>query len=850
MSNALLLQITVPKLQLSDVECEWFRFDEEVSRPFRLEAVFIESASYVDKAADVVGSAASFMVQANGQGRKVGGIVWEFRIIDVLEDGQCVYGVVLLPRLALLGRTRRNEIFATDTPLTVYDLVTGLLGGTLSKNAAGGDRGVTVDVDAAFLAGEYKSAKYQRKMITKFNESDLQFFSRVCEHYGIFYYFDFSDDGTQVRDKVILGWKNENFAPADGTTLYRKATTTTDIVPAVTGLSGVFTPPLRSYSLDDYNYEAATSELMVSSNASGSGGATGIGVVVDYGDNYASVDEGQNLVYIRAAEEAWQSRVFDGTSTLASLRTGMLIDLAEHPVDKYCGKYVVLSARHEAGKCGPDGYVYNVEKQNYRNTFGAIRSDTPFRPKRVTPRPVMTGVFNAVVEAEDTGAKRPVLDSSGRYRIGLQYNGGDTRQQPGKGSAPTRQVQPYAGAAANKVVSGLHLPLTQQAEVLVSYENGDPDRPVILGAAFNSRNADPVTASSQTLNCLRTAGGLLLAMEDGQTDTDPRYIRFDVPTKVDDQVPSGDYLRLGAFVDGDAKVQSGVEYSTSTVSQQDNSNPYKGPNEKASSSKTSETKSKVNATKKEVSGKGFLLYTESDLDMNIKGAAVMKVASGQATQVTDGDITQEVDKGQFTVSALNGVTITAGKAGGAESMADITITATNTVTTKSGGDTYDWIYGKSTKYTMGESFTMFLGLEQTIKAAQSTTVQLSGVLGITIGINASVLAGMSTSMTVGAKWDMIIGSSAKLVMGSGDMKITASDMKITKSDLKMVAGTDFKMVEGMDGKLVNIAFESVKVKKTMDNITLDEAQMVFKQVDLIAERASMKSNFVKLQMFL
>lgn len=47
---------------------------------------------------------------------------------------------------------------------------------------------------------------------------------------------------------------------------------------------------------------------MVSSNASGSGGATGIGVVVDYGDNYASVDEGQNLVYIRAAEEVWQSR--------------------------------------------------------------------------------------------------------------------------------------------------------------------------------------------------------------------------------------------------------------------------------------------------------------------------------------------------------------------------------------------------------------------------------------------------------------------------------------------------------------------------------------------------------------
>lgn len=120
----------------------------------------------------------------------------------------------------------------------------------------------------------------------------------------------------------------------------------------------------------------------------------------------------------------------------------------------------------------------------------------------------------------------------------------------------------------------------------------------------------------------------------------------------------------------------------------------------------------MNATKKEVSGKGFLLYTESDLDMNI--AAVMKVASGQATQVTDGDITQgRCGQGQSTASALNGVGITAVAQGGRPRAWLTSPSPPPTRSPPSPADTATGIYGKSTKYTTGESFTMFPGLEQT-----------------------------------------------------------------------------------------------------------------------------------------
>lgn len=87
-----------------------------------------------------------------------------------------------------------------------------------------------------------------------------------------------------------------------------------------------------------------------------------------------------------------------------------------------------------------------------------------------------------------------------------------------------------------------------------------PDRPVIR-RRLQQPQCGPRHGQQPDLT-VDTCGRSFPAMEDGQTDTDPRYIRFDVPTKVDDQVPSGDYLRLGAFVDGDAKGCSpGVEYS-------------------------------------------------------------------------------------------------------------------------------------------------------------------------------------------------------------------------------------------------------------------------------------------------
>ncbi len=760
------LQLSVPDLGLADYECETFTAEEGVSRPFRLEAVFIGMSDLTGSS--VVSKPAWFRVKHDAQERVFGGVVLEFRLLNKIDVNSYTYSVVIGPRLTLLDHFRQSAVFAPDSELGLKDLLDGILSGSLYDGATVADRGVTLDYEIRDSVGN----DYKRKNISKFNESDFQFFSRVCEHYGVFYFFETFTSAGAVKDKLVLAANNSAFPTSTASPLRFKPAATTVAVreAAVTSLEWLARPAVRQFKLRDFSEQKPDTDMLVSASQTQS---DGVGGVVEYGDHYLTRDEGEALANIRAEEAAWPTSTFECRSTACPLGAGQVFTLQQHDIGGFNTEYVVLEVRHEAGKRGPLGYAFDVAPTPYQNTFTAIKKSQVFRPRRVTPRPVMAGVFNAMVEAEDTGTKRAALDDYGRYRLGLGYNEASSRNTAGKGSAPIRQAQPYAGSSADSVVSGLHFPLVRNTEVLVGYVNGDPDRPVILGAAFNESNVDPVTSRDQTANVIRTTGGLLMEMEDGADSSAARYMRLDVPKAVTDAPPSsasgatasGTYLRLGAYAD-DASAQSGLKYTTSSVAQTDQGNKNKDDpyGAKASSSKTAKEKSKVSSSEQTPSGKGVLLYSDDDLDVNVKGAGLMKYGAGHTTKTANGDSRHAVDNGQYTLNTKNGVTI---EAGTSASPADILIHATNTVTTKSDGDTYDWIYGNSTKYTQGNSFAMFLGTEESVKLATTTNFQL----------------GLKFETIVGLKMDLITGNATKIT--NSDLKIAWTDFKATVKDDKI-----------------------------------------------------------------
>ena len=61
---------------------------------------------------------------------------------------------------------------------------------------------------------------------------------------------------------------------------------------------------------------------------------------------------------------------------------------------------------------------------------------------------------------------------------------------------------------------GMHFPLHKGTEVLLAHVNGDPDRPIIIGAVPNPDTASPVTGSNQTQCKVQTGGGNSMTFED------------------------------------------------------------------------------------------------------------------------------------------------------------------------------------------------------------------------------------------------------------------------------------------------------------------------------------------------
>ena len=117
--------------------------------------------------------------------------------------------------------------------------------------------------------------------------------------------------------------------------------------------------------------------------------------------------------------------------------------------------------------------------------------------------------MHANIDADSNG-DYAAIDSEGRYKVRMPYdvnlNKGD------KASRWIRMAQPYAGAGY-----GTHHPLHKGTEVLVAHIDGDPDRPIIVGAVPNPHTSSPSTGQNATQSVTQTASGIRVEMEDLQS---------------------------------------------------------------------------------------------------------------------------------------------------------------------------------------------------------------------------------------------------------------------------------------------------------------------------------------------
>ncbi|MCA9633152.1 MAG: type VI secretion system tip protein VgrG [Myxococcales bacterium] len=357
------------------------------------------------------------------------------------------------------------------------------------------------------LTGDYP----EREFVLQYHETDLRFLSRLCEHWGIYFFFEhgkrdrwvFCDDNQGILD---VGVSPEE-PPGEGAGEDTETTpanpgadqTTTRFVPFQEDPTGQrlgvqqFASNQRAlpsaFGTHDYNYRTPTVNLQASAPVSGSGD----GLIIEYGLHFKTPEEGQFLASRRAEALLATQLTYDGSGNLPAFRAGGTIRMEEHPEKDF--DLLVTRVEHRVGDAG------------YSNHFRAQPKDVTYRAPLVTPRPRVAGVVTGIIVG--TTPTDPMIDDEGRYEVSLLFDAVDPGET--RASRPIRMMQPHTGPDY-----GMHFPLKPGTEVAIGFINGDPDRPLIVGSIPNPITPSPVRGERQNTsrNILKSMSGVLLEMDD------------------------------------------------------------------------------------------------------------------------------------------------------------------------------------------------------------------------------------------------------------------------------------------------------------------------------------------------
>ena len=311
-----------------------------------------------------------------------------------------------------------------------------------------------------------------REYCVQYRETDLNYASRLLEEEGIFYYFEHSHD----KHKLILtddksgynpcpGQSSVNYSPEAAS--YLEQDVITEFEREVRAASG-------KASLTDYNFETPNTSLMTSTGDSKQ-------EIYDYPGKYDNKSEGETYVDLRLEELEAPVTVVRGVGNCRALAAGYKFDLKNHYNRSWNTSYFLtrVSVFMET-----NAYMAADGKgtEDFSNTFEAIPAAVTYRPQRVTPKPVISGVQTAVVVGPS--GEEIYVDKYSRVKVQFFWDRFGKKNE--NSSCWVRVSQDWAG----KNWGSIFIPRIGQ-EVIVDFLEGDPDRPIITGRVYNADQMPP-----------------------------------------------------------------------------------------------------------------------------------------------------------------------------------------------------------------------------------------------------------------------------------------------------------------------------------------------------------------------
>ncbi|OBQ91097.1 type VI secretion system tip protein TssI/VgrG [Mesorhizobium sp. AA23] len=452
---------------------------DEISRCFAYTIGFVSKSHDVDPL-KMLGGVVSVEGESDPK-RWFSGLVSEFKLIRI-EDRIAFYEAMVRPWLWFLGNTTDCRIFQNMTAVEIVEKIFSKYGIAKFEKR---------------LQGSYP----QREYCVQYDESDLDFVQRLLEHEGIFYFFE-HDEG---KHTLVLCDAMSKLKPAPG---YEKVLynfegqgSRRDVEYITEWIPGSAVRP-GAYAHTDFDFEKPGADLMAKS-------AQPFSHKEAAGENYRQpgahldVGRGDTIAGIRREELQAVHQRSTAVGTVRGLFSGCKFKLESFPRDDQNQDYLVISAEY---RLFDPGYRTQNEahSENFKVVLGVAPTKLPYRPPRITPRPIMRGPQTATV----VGPSGEEIFTDKYARVKVQFHWDRLGKKDQNSSCFVRVSQTWAGSGWGFI----QIPRIGQ-EVIVDFIEGDPDLPIITGRVYNASQMPPyglpgnATQSGWKSNSSKGGGG-------------------------------------------------------------------------------------------------------------------------------------------------------------------------------------------------------------------------------------------------------------------------------------------------------------------------------------------------------
>ncbi|MDI1429104.1 type VI secretion system Vgr family protein [Polyangium sorediatum] len=417
--------------------------------------------------ADVVGKPCAVVLEGGIGARVVGGIVTRFSAVATANpNGERRYRATVHSRLAAVELRTRSRIFQK---MTIPDIVKKVL--------------LEAGYDGRQVELRLYESHIEREYVVQYAENDAAFVRRMCEDEGLVFRFDADEEGVE---RIVL----------EDATTYSLAALEEPLPLVDVSALGMFEIAAfdarilakrrpGKVTLRDYNHEKPDLALSATSKA-GTDVEQSVEVYEGPG-GFREPDEGDARARLRLETLRADALELVFRTTAVALTPGL--------------SFTIEAQGDYAGSAKPAG-KYTVVAVEHQWTFGdarvavevrALPRDTPYRLPRTAARPRLTGVQSAFV----TGAAGEEIHTDAQGRIKVQFPWDLEGKGDEKATLPIRVMQPnMPGSMAIPRVGW---------EVLVAFEDGDPEKPVVLGRTYNAKFAPPYQLpANKTVTALQT----------------------------------------------------------------------------------------------------------------------------------------------------------------------------------------------------------------------------------------------------------------------------------------------------------------------------------------------------------